>query len=156
MLEKQESLALAMAALVEAEETLINTALPDGVDDLVIYPWRPREKPDLPALWHFPSTDSDSRQRDTASREDMFRLSAYIGVEPQMPDEAMADFEIYADVFREVMDPEFDGSKPLGGTVITASRLNMRPVLDTFGVIDVICIEFPLELRLARVHPTPS
>lgn len=122
-------------------------------DDLKVYRWRPRAKPELPALWNWAPQTADFEQRDQAQHRDVFRISAYIGIHHSDSDEEMAALETYGDAFRAVVDPDFNRNEPLDGAVVWAKRSGQVPVLDEFPNQSVLCLELPMEFWVHRMLP---
>lgn len=147
------SLRIAMDALCALEQT-ISAALPaegtvaqQAARQLTFHRWRPQEMPDLPAVWNW-MPESPNDKRSNAHMRDKVDLRVQIGVRHTNVDEQMAEIEIYADVGRQVFDQAFQTNCTLDGTVELAQRKSMRTALDRFNGIDVLCVEFALQLDL--------
>lgn len=136
------SIAVAIDQLVALEETVH--------PDLRLYRWRPQGHPELPALWNW-LVDSPQDIKDNAHLRDTLDLRVQIGVAHSDVDEQMASIEIYADAFRAVVDPALRQNCTLEGTVEYAKRTSMRTALDRFGQLDVLCVEFRMEIQLTRI-----
>lgn len=143
------SIAIAIDQVVALEQT-INASLPDGATELVVYRWRPQGIPDVPALWNW-LVESPQDIKDLAHLRDRLDLRIQIAVAHTNVDEEMAAIELYADAFRATVDPALRENCTLDGTVEYAKRISMRTALDRFNQIDLLCVEFALEIQLTRI-----
>jgi hypothetical protein len=131
---------------LEALERTINEQLPAGTKELVVYRWRTRQLPDLPAIYNWLPSQASAEKLDTAANRDAFPLSAYVGIEHSDDVEQLAAVELYADVACQVFDLDFRNSPFLGGAAQIADRTGRRLVVDSFGDTPVLCVELPLRL----------
>lgn len=142
------SLRVAMDALC-ALEAQINDRIPDPVRKLAMYRWRPQEMPDLPALWNWmPEAPED--KLSNAHLRDKLDLRIQVGIEHTNVDEQMAAVEDYFDIVGQVVGQALQQPAPLDETVNSADIKGARTVLDRFNQIDLLCIEFRLELQLIK------
>jgi len=116
---------------------------------LRVYRWRPANVPEFPALYNW-LADSPADWPAIDSIQETLNLAVRVAVRHTDSDEEMALVEDLADRFRETIDQQLNRRGPLGG-VQYAQRNGMRNVLDRFGDITALCIEFPVAVRVERI-----
>jgi hypothetical protein len=135
-----------LAAFMDELEALERTVHPD----LVVYRWRPRGSPDLPAIWNW-LPESPAEIYATDILRETLDIRTVVGVQRSDAGEMMADVELYADAFREIVDPAILlPPVPLNGAASKVRRTAMRTVLDDFGGVDVFGVEFRFDVQLDR------
>ena len=141
------SLVPLMDNLVALEETVH--------PDLIVYRWRPREFPQLDsggAIYNWIGADT-FQVFDVAHWKDIVQIVVRAGIRHTDVNDEMAQIEVYADAFRDVIDGALWRNQPLGGAAKKGARTGMRLTEDTFNTIPVLAIEFTLEFELLRTIP---
>ena len=114
-----------------------------------VYRWRPENVPELPAIYNWLG-DSPAEWLNVCALQETLTINARVAVRHSDVGDEMGLLEDLADRFREVVDQQLTRTGgPLGG-VKYAARTGMRNVIDRFGDVPVLALEFPLAVRVQR------
>lgn len=114
-----------------------------------VYRWRPENVPELPAIYNWLG-DSPATWADVCTVHETLTINARLAVRHSDVGDEMDLLEDLADRFRDVVDQQLNRTGgPLGG-VQYARRTGMRNVIDRFGDVPVLALEFPVEVRVHR------
>ena len=114
-----------------------------------VYRWRPENVPELPAIYNWLG-DSPATWADVCTVHETLTINARLAVRHSDVGDEMDLLEDLADRFRDVVDQQLNRTGgPLGG-VQYARRTGMRNVIDRFGDVPVLALEFPLAVRVER------
>lgn len=137
--------------LVDLEQQVSDAAkAADAADEIRVYPWRPSQYPELPALWNW-IDDGSYEIVDTARADDLLIVTATLGVRPADMGESMDRLMRLTDHFRHVVDPALRTNQPLGGTAKRAKRVVTRTSFDDFNDVPVMCMDMLLRIELAQI-----
>lgn len=136
-----------MDALVEAEAAAVGA---EGADPILnVKRWWEPQHP-LPVLCHWMSPGETNRP-DLCTVEDLIRIDVMVAVDPRAnAGRDMVELESAAVKVRDILDRELYSRVPLDGTVEWARRLGMRTQIQEFGQLGVLCMVFPVELRVSH------
>ncbi len=142
-------IAAALAQLLILEQQFAANAA--GVDEALeprVYPWRPNALPELPCIWNW-LDDGTYEIVDQHRADDLLVMRVTIGVKPSDFIENADRLVKLMDIFRATVDPSFEASQPLGGTVREAKRVVTRSHTELFDGIPVLCLETLVRLKLS-------
>lgn len=144
------SVRMFMNELQPLEEEVSARAVADAYPSLAVYRWR-RNAIDAPALYHMIGGDAASMP-DQSRIQDVLTLSTRIAV--AIGDDGYeSDYllEYYIDLYRDVMDPPlWQPGTALNGAGRFVNRTNMRTLLDEFGGVPYLAVEFIHTVQLNR------
>lgn len=133
------SFQVVMNNLVKLEELLD--------DSLRVYMWRPRQ-PDLPCIWNWlPSATFE--QKDLGRHRDILALHTYISIRHSDAQEEMDKLMGYVDSFRELIDQELFGPRPLGGQRAMRTGFGLEEF--RFNDVPTLSARFQIQIQIDRM-----
>lgn len=122
----------------------------DPADSVRVYPWRPPQMPQLPAIWNW-IDDGSYEIVDTARADDLVVVTATIGVKPTAQlDQTLDRLVRLTDTFRQTVDPALHKRPVLGGTARAGKRVVTRTNFDDFNDVPVMCMDMLIQVQLSR------
>jgi hypothetical protein len=141
------------AELVTLERQFAAAALEaNEADEVRVYPWRPTNFPELPAIWNG-IDDASYEIVDTARADDRIVVNVTIAVRPSDLAEDIDELVRLTDVFRQVTSPALNTRPILAGTAIEAKRVVTRTVWHQWGGDSgplAVCMEILHSIRLRQ------
>lgn len=126
-------LAPMFASLVTLEQQFAAAALDaEPSDEVRVYPWRPTNTPELPAVWNW-IDDGSYEIVDTARGDDRLIVTVTIAVRPSDLAEDIDHLVRLTDVFRRVTSPALNRRPVLDGNALEAKRVVTRTGFDQWG-----------------------
>lgn len=152
------SLKALMDGIAALEQEVVEAIKAETGDDVHLYRWRPRGAMiELPALYNWLAPTAPEDEPDIASIRDTVTIAARLAIPYSNVGDEMASVELYADIFREIVDPKVhnatitEGVRPLGGAATRVWRSGINTVAESFNQINALAIELPLVCQLRRV-----
>lgn len=139
---------------LEALHGLVGERLASQLE-VTVYRWRPTLAPKLPAIYPWVADSPYVVQATGGLVQDTVNVSCRVAGRPAGGDGTVDGqlLELLIDAYRDVIDTAlYDPQRsPFAGVAKVVDRQSMRNVIDRFGDVNVLCMEFPLQAQLSRI-----